>query len=77
MRPETRALVRDLAAHTRAKPASYADDYAVHIDHLRIEADRWAAHDQALRLVLGARLVEEALTDQLATDVLTGEVDHG
>lgn len=56
----TRVLIAELDSHQAARPTGDAD-YLVHIDHLRIEMDTWARHDAALRLVLGEKLVAEAL----------------
>ena len=59
----TKLLLADWAEHRRRKPYADGDEYAVHIDHLRIAADRWAAHDAALRLVIGEHLAEEAVRE--------------
>jgi len=57
----TQMLLAEWAKHRDAKPSTYADDYAVNIDHLRIAADTWAQTDAALGLIIGTRLAKEAI----------------
>ena len=65
----TALLLTEWAKHRAAKPYRDGDEYAVHIDHLRIAADEWARTDTALRLVVGNRLATEAVEGW--------EADHG
>ncbi len=59
----TGLLLAEWAKHREAKPYTDGDDYAVHIDHLRIAAAQWATTDAALRLVIGNRLATEAIEE--------------
>lgn len=57
---DTERLIAELDTHLSVRPPT-PPDYAVYVDHLRIEMDRWAAQENALRVVLGERLVTLAL----------------
>ncbi len=59
----TEMLLREWADHRARKPGSYADDYAVNIDHLRIAADQWARTDADLRHLIGERLAIAAIRE--------------
>lgn len=57
---DTASLIRSWQEHQDSRPTDPAD-YLVHIDHLRMEMDRWTATDEALRRVIGERLATFAL----------------
>ena len=56
----TSDLLAEWALHRIRKPDTPAD-YAVHIDHLRIERDAWVAKDAAFKLIIGAAMAEKTV----------------
>lgn len=58
--PTTAELIEELKDHQAAKPSA-PEDYLANITHLQIQADRWQAHDNALRVVIGERLTRMAM----------------
>lgn len=58
----TSMFLAQWAEHRKRKPASYGTDYAVHVDHLRIECDDWKRQDAAFSLLVGSRLAIDAIT---------------
>jgi hypothetical protein len=70
----TSDLLAEWALHRINKPTTPAD-YAVHIDHLRIEMDAWAAKDAALKLIVGDAMSEStvaSLIEQLQAEGVVG-----
>ncbi|UPK64928.1 hypothetical protein MYP14_06135 [Rhodococcus pyridinivorans] len=61
----TALLIKEWAKHQSERPSDPAD-YLAHIDHLRQVMDRWTANDEALRLVIGTRLAQAALDQELS-----------
>lgn len=49
-------------AEVRSNEPTNRED-AAHIEHLRIEHDQWSSKDYAWRLLLGARLAQQAIRD--------------
>ena len=58
----TRAFIQEWRDHQKSRPDA-PPDYLANIDHLRMQMDRWTAHDEALRLIVGNRLAELALRE--------------
>lgn len=56
----TSMMLDEWAKHQITKPTE-PEDYLANIDHLRRRADQWEATNDALRLIVGTRLADNAL----------------
>lgn len=57
----TRMMLAQWSEHRENEPKEAEDEYAVHVEYLRIRRDRWEQTDNAWRLLLGARLAWQAI----------------
>lgn len=63
----TRRFVEMLAEHQKVKP-SHPDDYAANVEWVMRERDAWQRTDDALRLIVGGRLVGAVLGQGVSSD---------
>lgn len=63
----TQDLIFEWREHHESKP-NIPEDYCVHIDHLRMQMDRWQATNDALRVVIADRLANIALKKVVEDD---------
>ena len=58
----TQGFLRMLATHQTVKP-QHPDDYAANVEWMELERRAWQRTDDALRLIVGKRLVDLALEE--------------
>lgn len=59
----TQMMLEQWSEHRENEPKEADEEYAVHVEHLRIRRDRWESADNAWQLLVGARLAQQAIRD--------------
>lgn len=57
----TRMMLAQWSEHRENEPKEADEEYAVHVEHLRIRRDRWESADNAWQLLVGTRLAIQAI----------------